>query len=230
MISAQQLLLGIKPETPPRLDNFVAGANDELVSRLAAVADTQGAGSLYLWGLKGCGKSHLLAATAAAAHPRRPVLHRAASATGGELALDAGTLLIIDDVEALSADAQIAVFRAFNDARLLKLDLLLSGSEPPLRLPLREDLRTRIGQSLIYEVKALTDDEKSAALQQHAQERGMVMDASVLNYLLRHGRRDLPSLMVMLDALDHASLEFKRPPTLPLLRELMQTALELETP
>jgi DnaA family protein len=49
----------------------------------------------------------------------------------------------------------------------------------------------------------------------------MPLDASVLDYLLRHGRRDLPSLMAMLNNLDRVSLEQKRPPTLPLLRELM---------
>jgi hypothetical protein len=33
--------------------------------------------------------------------------------------------------------------------------------------------------------------------------------------------------MAMLDGLDRSSLEQKRPPTIPLLRELMQTSLEL---
>jgi DnaA family protein len=45
---------------------------------------------------------------------------------------------------------------------------------------------------------------------------------------LRHGRRDLSSLMALLDSLDRASLEQKRPPTVPLLRELMQTSLALD--
>jgi len=56
------------------------------------------------------------------------------------------------------------------------------------------------------------------------------MDPGVVHYLLRHGRRDLPSLMAMLDSLDRASLEQKRPPTLPLLRELMQSSLDLDKP
>jgi DnaA family protein len=56
----------------------------------------------------------------------------------------------------------------------------------------------------------------------------MLMDPAVVHYLLRHGRRDLPSLMAMLNSLDRASLEQKRPPTLPLLRELMQTSLDLD--
>lgn len=57
----------------------------------------------------------------------------------------------------------------------------------------------------------------------------MRVDDSVLNYLMTHGRRDLGSLLRMLDQLDQASLEQKRHPTLPLLRELMQTELQLNS-
>ena len=222
------MLLDLKPEQPPTLDNFVIGANAELVERLRGLGSTGSFEALTLWGDPGCGKSHLLAATAASAHGRRPVTHLQAAAAGTELPLAPGSLLVIDDIQALGAEAQVALFRAFNAARFLGLALLLAGNEPPLRLGLREDLRTRIGQTLIYEIQALTDDEKSAALRRHAIERGMLMDPGVVHYLLRHGRRDLPSLMAMLNSLDRASLEQKRPPTLPLLRELMQTSLDLD--
>lgn len=49
----------------------------------------------------------------------------------------------------------------------------------------------------------------------------------MIDFLLRHGRRDLASLRTVLDALDAASLERKRPITLPLLREMMQHGLEI---
>jgi DnaA family protein len=224
----QQMLLDLKPEQPPTLDNFVVGANAELVARLRSLCDTHSFEALYIWGPQGCGKSHLLAATAETARGQRPLIFLNGAEAGAELALATGTLLVIDDVQALGPEAQIALFRAFNAARFLGLALLLAGSEPPLRLELREDLRTRIGQTLIYEIQSLSDDEKGAALQRHAIERGMLMDPAVVHYLLRHGRRDLPSLMAMLNNLDRASLEQKRPPTLPLLRELMQTSLDLD--
>lgn len=224
----QQMLLDLKPEQPPTLDNFVVGANVELVERLRGLGGTGNFEALYLWGDPGCGKSHLLAATAASAHNRRPVVHLPAAEAGEELPLAPGSLLVIDNIQELGAEAQVALFRAFNAARFLGLALLLAGNEPPLRLALREDLRTRIGQTLIYEIQSLSDDEKGAALRRHAIERGMLMDPGVVQYLLRHGRRDLPSLMDMLNSLDRASLEQKRPPTLPLLRELMQTSLDLD--
>ena len=135
------------------------------------------------------------------------------------------SLVVIDDVERLSPDAQVALFRCFNDQHPRGLRLLLSGDTAPLHLPSREDLRTRIGQALIYEVKPLTDVEKASALLYHAAQRGMRVEDHIIDYLLRHGRRDLPSLMAVLDALDQQSLEQKRPVTLPLLREILQPNL-----
>jgi DnaA family protein len=225
-MSQQQMLLDLKPEQAPTLENFVAGGNGELLQRLEDLCDSQSYEALYVWGTPGSGKSHLLAATAAAA--RRPVVRLRGAEAAADLALLPGSLVVIDDVEGLNDEAQVALFRAFNAARLAGLALLLSGSVPPLQLQLREDLRTRIGQTLIYEIQALTDEDKAAALRRHAIERGMLMDPAVVQYLLRHGRRDLPSLMAMLNGLDRASLEQKRPPTLPLLRELMQTSLDLD--
>ncbi len=224
----RQMLLDLKPEQPPTLENFVIGANGELLQRLRSLGDPRCFDAVYLWGPQACGKSHLLAASAEAARGRRPVSFLDGAQAGAELSLAPGCLLVIDEVEQLTAEAQGALFRAFNAARFLGLALLLAGKQPPLRLALREDLRTRIGQTLIYEIQALSDDDKAAALRRHAIERGMLMDAGVVHYLLRHGRRDLPSLLAVLDSLDRASLEQKRPPTVPLLRELMQTSLDID--
>ena len=224
----RQMLLDLKPEQPPTLNNFVIGANSELVQRLRSLGDPRSFDALYLWGPPACGKSHLLQATAELARGQRPVALLRAPEVGGDMKLAPGSLLVVDDVQELAAEAQIGLFRAFNTARFLGLALLLAGTEPPLRLALREDLRTRIGQTLIYEIQPLSDEQKATALQRHAIARGMLIESSVLQYLLRHGRRDLSSLLATLDSLDRASLEQKRPPTVPLLRELMQTTLDID--
>ena len=229
MTAAQrQLLLNIRPEETTGFDNFVAGANLELLARLKGLADPGIFDQVYLWGPLGCGRTHLLrAAAAAAAAARRPVLAIAAARLGDELAPPPGSLVIVDDVDRLSEVAQVTLFRTFNAARLVGLSLLLSGPEPPLLLELREDLRTRIGATLIYEVKPLSDLEKAQALRGRAAARGMRVDDALIDYLLRHGRRDLPSLFAAIDHLDRASLEQQRLPSLPLLREILQQTLEL---
>lgn len=217
-----QLLLDIKPEQQPTLENFVAGGNGELLSRLRTLADRGSFDAVYLWGPAGSGKSHLLAATIAVAAKMRPASLTAGTEAGADIQSSPGALVAIDDVHALSEAAQIGLFRIFNAARLAGLALLLSGQEPPSRLVLREDLRTRIGQALVFEVKPLCDEDKAAALRRHALMRGMRVDDSLVRYLLRHGRRDLPSLMAVLDNLDRVTLEQQRPATLPLLKEVIQ--------
>lgn len=224
-----QLLLDLKPEQIPSFDNFVAGINAELVARLRALTSVRGFDLLYIWGPPGSGRTHLLAATALAVEALRPTTLLSGAAVGTELPVTPGRLLIVDDIDQLSADAQQALFCAFNSARLVGLSLLLSGPQPPLQLQLREDLRTRVGQSLIFEVKPLSDDEKSAALRHHALLRGMRVDDGLVQYLLRHGRRDLPSLMAVLNHLDQASLEQKRPATLPLLKEVMEFQFDTDS-
>jgi len=221
-----QLLLDLRPKQAPTLDNFVAGANAELLARLRGLTEADSFDAVFLWGPLGSGKSHLLAATARLADKRRAVTHLQAGEVGEEIPAPPGGLVVIEDVEQLSEPAQIALFRLFNAARVVGLAILLSGESAPAQLALREDLRTRIGQSLIFEVRPLSDEEKSAALRRHALLRGMRMDDGLVDYLLRHGRRDLPSLMAVLDGLDRATLERKRHATLPLLREVMQLQLE----
>ena len=224
-----QLLLDMRPEQVPTLANFVVGSNGELLGRLHGLADYRCFDAIYIWGPTGCGKSHLLAAAATLASAHRPVQHRRADDVGAELTASPGALVAIDDAERLGEAAQIAVFRVFNAARLAGLALLLAGSVPPSQLRLREDLRTRIGQMLVFEVKALSDDDKAAALQRHALLRGMRMDDGLVRYLLHHGRRDLPSLIAVLDQLDRASLQQHRATTLPLLKEVMELQFDEKT-
>jgi DnaA family protein len=73
----------------------------------------------------------------------------------------------------------------------------------------------------VYQVQALSDEEKALALQQHANARGFILPAEVTQYLLRHGRRDLPALLGVLDALDEHCLRLKRGASVPLLKEVM---------
>ena len=217
----RQLILDLLPASPPTLDNFVAGGNGETVAALTGwLAGIPGDTSFCLWGEAGSGCSHLLLASgfAYADAALDPTL---ASAPESEQ-------LAVDHVDRLDDTGQVALFNRFNRLKMGCGQLLTAAGQPPAHLELREDLRTRIGQTLIYEIQSLSDEEKSAALRRHAIERGMLMDPGVVQYLLRHGRRDLPSLMAMLGSLDRASLEQKRPPTLPLLRELMQTSFDLE--
>jgi len=214
-----QLLLDITPENEPTLDNFIVGRNSELVSVLRhALAGDTSERCFYLWGESGSGKSHLLKACISEAQ----LNNRKAIYAEGEIARDIDAEIVaVDDVERLDDEEQIALFDLYNQMKESGGMLLVSGKEAALNLELRDDLRTRLGWGLVYQVQGLTDEEKAIALAQHAKSKGYQLSHEVLQYLLRHGRRDLPSLLSVLDKLDVYSLRLHRPPTVPLLKEIL---------
>jgi len=212
-----QMLLGLAPEWIPSLENFVAGRNVELLSALRhALASPQGERCLYLWGEAGSGKTHLLQAIVVSARSAG----KSAICLCGAVP-QAMEVVAVDDVETLDEEGQVALFALYNRMRESGGLLLVSGKQAPAFLKLRDDLRTRLGWGLVYQVHALSDAEKSEALRQHAQARGFELPNEVTSYLLRHGRRDLPSLLVTLDALDEHCLRLKRGASVPLLKEVM---------
>jgi DnaA family protein len=218
-----QLLLDIAPGWQPTLDNFVAGRNLELLSALRHALAGGSERCFYLWGEAGSGRSHLLQACVRAASDAR----RSAAYAQGSVPQFA-EMVAVDDVERLDEAAQIELFNLYNRVRDSGGMLLVSGTQSPLHLRLRDDLRTRLGWGLVYQVHGLSDEEKKQALMQHAQSRGFALPPEVTQYLLRHGRRDLPSLIAALDALDAHSLRLHRAPSVPLLKEILQHELELK--
>jgi len=193
----RQLVLDISPPPQPTLENFIPGANAELLQRLREFrAGTFAESVLYLWGGHGSGKSHLLTACAGAA--------------------------AVDDAERLDDAGQAALFNAINEARQAGGRVLAAGALPPAQLPLREDVRSRLAWGLVYELKPLTDAERSAFLHGEAARRGIPLAEEVVVFLLTRMRRDLRSLTAVLDRLDRYSLETKRAITLPLVREALK--------
>lgn len=223
----QQLILDLSAAQTPDFDSFVLGSNAESLHRLRTMADSYNGHSVppddrfvYLWGESGVGKSHLLRALARATDGR----YIGATAASHDFDYHPATAVyLIDDCEQLSAANQIDAFNLFNQIRERGGALVSAGSVAPTQLLVREDLRTRLGWGLIYQIHGLSDEEKVNALTQAAAARGMILSPGVLPYLITHFRRDMQSLSALLNALDHYSLETQRPITLPLLRDLLQT-------
>lgn len=196
----EQLPLEISAPPEPRFSNFIAGDNREALAAVQALADgTLREAIVYLWGEPGSGRSHLLQA-AAHVNPALTVAH---------------------DVEALDGDAQQALFVAINEAREGRGAVLVAGAAPPARLALRDDLRTRLGWGLVFQLRPLSDTDKKAHLRAGAAARGLDLGDELADYLLARMPRDLPSLNALLDWLDRVSLAKQRPLTVPLIREAL---------
>ncbi|HEX5363794.1 MAG TPA: DnaA regulatory inactivator Hda [Gallionella sp.] len=221
-----QLLLDIVHGSRPTLENFVAGRNLELLSALRHALAGGSERSFYLWGESGSGKSHLLKSCISAAREAKRSTAYACGSVPLQSADRVADVVAVDDVEQLDDAAQIALFDLYNRMREGGGLLLVSGTASPLHLNLRDDLRTRLGWGLVYQLHGLSDEEKAQALMQHAQSRGFALPPEVTQYLLRHGRRDLPSLMAALDGLDAHSLRLHRAPSVPLLKEVLQQELK----
>ncbi len=224
----EQLIFELAVPEPPSFANFLAGPNREAVAALRSIAEGDATETgLVLWGPPGVGKSHLLHAAAAAVRGKRPVCF---CALPGELPgedLAAESLLLVDDVERADAATQGRLFSAYNALRASGGALVVTAAMPPARLPLRDDVRSRLGWGLIHEVRPLADEDKPQALAAYAHARGFALSEDVIAYLLSHGQRDMPSLVATLAALDRHSLASKRPITVPLLREWLQRGLGL---
>lgn len=220
----RQLALDFAGPSLPALDNFVTGRNGELLANLKRIAAHGGQERfLYLWGQPGSGRSHLLKGAVAELHRAGASAAYVACTPDMRLreGLDHMDCVALDDVDRLDVGAQVAAFHLYNALRERNGALIAAGAAPPVQLKLRDDLVTRLGWGLVYQVHALSDEEKMRALADYAATRGFRLPPEVCEYLLTRVQRDLPSLLSMIDALDRYSLESKRPVTVPLARELL---------
>lgn len=199
-----QLTLSLGAPPPPCLENFVSGANSPLITRLQLIKQGDTSERLiYWWGEPEVGKTHLLESMRDHAH-------------------------IWDNCESMDEATQRSVFIAFTEALVdTKRVLLLAGNVPPAHLTLREDLRTRIAQCLVFELKPLTDDDMRIALALTIAERGVVADPDLINLFLNRLPRSMGRLRQAVDALDQLSLERKKPFSLALARELLENPSHL---
>lgn len=225
---SRQLTLDLGTPPPATFDNFITGEeNGELVTRLQKLDLALAAGpvpdrSFYIWGEPGSGRSHLLQALVSDASygyaryltPQSPL---------GAFTFDPRIgIYAIDDCDRMSDTQQVALFNLFNEVRAHPSSAFVAaGPAAPLALDVREDLRTRLGWGLVFHLSPPSDAGKIAVLKLAAKERGIALTDDIAAYLLTHFRRDMPSLMALLDALDRFSLEQKRAVTLPLLRRML---------
>ena len=229
----KQLALDIGLATVPTLANFFPGPNEAALQHLRLWA---GAGSsqatrspvpTYLWGEAGSGKSHLLKAVGAALREQ-----------GGSVGwLDAGTheppefdegwsAVLLDDVHLYSSAQQAVAFNWFVNAISpgsgSQRWVLAAGSLPPADLPLRDDLRSRLGWGHVFQLQPLDETARRAVLRQEADARGIFLGDEVMDYMLSRFSRDLGNLMHLLGQLDQFALRTQRAITIPLLKAMLE--------
>jgi DnaA family protein len=227
MLSApRQLALALSARPAASFANFVPGRNAEALAALRDLAlGREGERFVHLWGAPGSGRTHLLHAVVreASAYGRRAMYLRAPVTEPELAAIHGDAVLALFAVERLDAGAQAELFGLYNRMRDGAGALVVAADAPPARLAVRPDLATRLAWGLVYEVHPLSEGEKAEAMRARAAEHGFELSSEVQAYVFRHGRRDLPALLHLVDLVDRYSLETQRPVTLALVREVLRS-------
>jgi DnaA family protein len=211
-----------------QLADFIAGDNAELVERLRRCAADVPQARVLVTGATGTGKSHLLAAVAAAAggtghasvllsarHGALPPAERLRSAGGAGV-------IAIDDVDACLGQraAEESLLQVVNEARGLLL-LATTSHVAELRCVL-PDLRSRLLASEVFRLRPLDEAAQRQLVRRRAAAVGLAVDDAVLDYLMHRVARNAGGLAGIVDALDAASWQARRPLTIPLVRDVLQ--------
>lgn len=236
MSSLQQLPLALAQREDRSFDNFIIDGASESGSHNREIVTTLRQSELpfiYIWGERGCGKSHLLQAFSREAiqqsHsaiylPLQEIVEMGASVLSG---LEEMELVVVDDADAVAGQREWeeSLFGLYNQIRDSNSRIVVAASSPPEDLSLKlADLLSRFQWGPIFQLQILSDEEKLIALKQRAHERGFDLPDGTVNYLLRHGSRDLHHLFGILEELDNASLVEQRKITIPFVKEHIQKA------
>ncbi|RYF25204.1 MAG: DnaA regulatory inactivator Hda [Comamonadaceae bacterium] len=230
----KQLALDIGLATGPTLDRFFAGANEPAVQHLRLAVGEGGSPTprspvpTYLWGESGVGKSHLLKAVREALREQGSSVGWLDPSVSDPTAFDERwTAVLLDEVHLFNTAQQAAAFNWFVNAISPAVGaprwVLAAGDLPPADLPLRDDLRSRLGWGHVFQLQLLDEAARRSVLRQEADARGIFLSDDVMNYMLGRFSRDLGSLMELLDQLDSFALRTQRAITIPLLKTMLET-------
>ncbi len=208
--------------------SFHDPGNEALVATLRRVAGGEPGPGCWLWGASSSGKTHLLQAVCDQAGDRSIYLPlEMLSGAGPDILEGLGdrALICIDDLDRVAGDAswEAALFSLCNDLLENGGQLVVAATAPPretgIRLP---DLASRLSRLPVFQVRALEDEQRAAALQLRASHRGLELPEDTAGYLLRRTARDMASLYALLDKLDLEALRAQRRLTIPFVRDVLR--------
>ncbi|MBR6027130.1 MAG: DnaA regulatory inactivator Hda [Neisseriaceae bacterium] len=214
----QQLTLDLFDQPTASLSSFIVGRNTELMHYLTDKVESP----MFIWGESGCGKTHLLTAWLGVSDNLKTLYIGNNKNALFSIPEYLPVRVAVDDIHLCDEKQEVALFAAFNYWRDAGVEMLFSANVPPQRLPLREDLRTRMAWGMVYEIQPLTDEEKICLLSEWARKRQLYIDENVFYYLLRYISRNMLVLIDKLQKLDDYSLSCGRKITLPLLQQFLR--------
>ena len=227
---SRQLALAIQLNDEATLDDFSWGSNALLHQEMLNALSGHGERLMYLWGVKGSGKSHLLQACCQAVSAQQPAIYlplKTLKEWGTEVleGVEEQSWISIDDLDAIAGDSiwEEALFHLYNRVKDNgQTTLLISSEFSPASIPVRlPDLRSRLSWGLVIQLDELSDEDKINTLQLHAHKRGFELPTSVGQFLLNRCARNMHDLHALLNRLDEASLMAQRKITIPFVKHVL---------
>ena len=229
----RQLALDIGLAPGPTLARFFPGTNEELLQhlRLSVGSSSHSLRSpvpTYIWGESGGGKTHLLRAVYESLREQGHSVGWLDASVNDPAAFDERWVAVfMDEVHLYNTGQQSAAFNWFINAMNPAVGnprwVLAAGELPPADLPLRDDLRSRLGWGHVFQLHMLDETARRSVLRREADARGIFLSDEVMDYMLKRFSRDLGSLMELLNQLDSYALREKRAITIPLLKAMLQS-------
>ena len=225
-----QIPLQLEPRRPDRFEDFVTGPNAAVLASVMGLLDEPG-GSLFISGPDGTGKSHLLNALCHSARERglaafyialSKLSDEAAASLEGLRVLD---LVCVDDLDSVAGNPtwEKALFACFNEVRSAGGRLLVSSKMPLSKLEFSlPDLASRLAWGVRQNLQLPDDEGKLEILRQRANALRIEVPEEVQNYLIKHGKRDMASLLQTLEQLKDAAFAEKRKITIPMARKILR--------
>ena len=229
----RQIPLPIQLRPGSVFSSYCAGANHEALSVLQNLTGTGPNPVIFLTGISGTGKTHLLQAACGAAReqtqqacylPLRELHHYGPELLQGTEHMN---LVCLDDVGHIlhQPDWSRALFNLYREMEEKGGKLLLADAQVPVALTIAlPDLASRILAGAILRLQPLDELAQTEALQLHARLRGLILPDDVLNYILRRLPRDMHTLCGFLDDMDIASLSSQRKLTVPFVKQVLLEA------
>ncbi len=219
-----QLGLPISLDSKMLLDNFIA--NSELVNLIHQLFQDKKASEIYVYGLTGQGKTHVLQGVVlkALASDKNAIYIDCIDSFPEHLLdfIDQLSFISLDNVDLISKENQEIFFDLYNRARQAGVVILVSGSSLPADLTVMKDLKTRLSLAAVYKLEALNDELTMEVLNKQMNDRNLTIDSKIYEYLFKNYSRDLNTLVSAMNQLDKASLQSKKAISIPFVKTVLQ--------
>tara|TARA_B100001964_G_C14111963_1_gene544259 strand:- start:50 stop:721 length:672 start_codon:yes stop_codon:yes gene_type:complete len=219
-----QLGLPISLNTSMLLESFVA--NQELLRSINQLFLDENSSEVFIYGASGQGKTHILqGAVLKALEMDKNAVYIDCSESFPEHILDLVDqidFISFDNVHLISSENQEVFFDLYNRARQTQIFILVSGDSLPSDLEVMKDIKTRLSLAAVYKLEELNDELTMSVIDSQMSQRNLSVNSNVYEYLFKNYSRDLKLLLSTLNDLDTASLQSKKPISIPFVKKFLE--------